>query len=83
MDIITLNKIDGTTEKVEIVICFKLENISKNNDYVFYKSNNKYFGARYIEKDGNTNLITDLSNEEKVALSNIFDKLRKAGVIKC
>lgn len=80
MDTMTLNKNDGTTETVEIVMTFKLDKFN-NDDYVIYKSNDKYFGARYLEKDENTDLITDLSDDEKKALSDIFDKFRKGGMI--
>ena len=80
MDKMILNKIDGTTEEVEIVRSFKLENLNQD-DYVIYKNNNKYYGAKYIENNGNTDLITDLSDMEKNALSEIFDKLSKGGII--
>ena len=82
MDTMTLNKEDGTIEEIEIVITFKLENFN-NDDYVIYKTNNEFFGAKYIEKSGNTELITDLSDEEKKSLSEIFEKLRKEGIIQC
>lgn len=80
MDKMTLNKSDGTTEEVEIVMTFKLENFN-NDDYVIYKNNEKFFGAKFFEKEGNTELITDLSDEEKEAVSNLFNKLHEGGII--
>lgn len=76
----TLNKSDGSTEEIEIVMTLKLENIN-NNDYVIYKSKDKYFGARYLEENGNTELITDLSDIEKKSLSELFDKLNNGEMI--
>ena len=80
MDTMILNKVDGSTEEIEIVMTFKLEYFN-NNDYVIYKQNNEYYAAKYVEKDENTELITDLSDEEKKSVSQIFEKLHKGGVI--
>lgn len=80
MDTMTLIKEDGTTEEVEIVMTFKIEKYKKN-DYVIYKSNDKYFGARFVEKDGNTELNTDLSDVEKGEIAKIFMKLHEGGII--
>lgn len=81
MDTMILNKKDGTTEEVEIMMSFKLEEFN-NSDYVFYKNNEgAYFAAKYIEKDGNTELITDLSENERNVLSRIFDKFKKGGIL--
>jgi len=80
MDTMILNKKDGSTEIAEIVTTFKLENFN-NNDYVIYKNNKEYYAARYEEKEGSVDLITDLTDEEKKALNNIFEKLHKGGVI--
>lgn len=80
MDEMTLNKKDGTSEKVEILMTFKIDHFN-DNDYVIYKNDEKYYAARYIEENGNTNLITDLSDEEKEALSTMFDKLHNGGLI--
>lgn len=80
MDTMILTKEDGTTEEVEIVITFKLERFN-NNDYVFYRIKDKYYGARFIEENGSSNLITDLSSEEKESLSEIFKKMHEGGII--
>ena len=80
MDILTLNKNDGNKEEVEIVMTFKLEQFN-NNDYVIYKCKNEYYGAKYIEKNTTTELITNLSKEERDALSKIFDKLHEKGIV--
>jgi len=80
MDTMTLTKKDGTTEEVEIVMTFKIEKYN-NNDYVIYKSQEKYYAARFIEKEGNTELITELSDEEKAGVTKIFKKLHEGGII--
>lgn len=81
MDKMVLNKSDGTVEEVEIVMTFKLENFNNDDDYVIYKNKDRFYAAKYFERDGNTDLNTDLSDEEKTALSSFFDKLRKGGIL--
>ncbi|HHW69509.1 MAG TPA: DUF1292 domain-containing protein [Tenericutes bacterium] len=80
MDTMTLNKLDGTTEEVEIMMTFKLERFN-DNDYVIYKSLDKFYAARYVENNGITNLETNLSEDEKEDLSKVFNKLREGGII--
>ena len=81
MDIIKLKKADGTTEEVEIVMTFVLEKFN-NNDYVIYKDkDNQHYGAKYVENDGNISLDTDLTEEEKEALTNIYTKLLKGDIV--
>jgi len=80
MDTMILNKKDGTTEEIEIMMSFKLEEFN-NSDYVIYKSNDEYYAAKYKEIGGNTELITDLSDKEKNSLSKIFDKFKKGGIL--
>ena len=80
MDIMILNKMDGTTEVVEIVMTFKLEKFN-NDDYVIYKNNDRFYAAKYIEKYGNTHLKTNLEDDEKKLLFEMFDKLRNGGII--
>lgn len=82
MDKMILNKDDGTGIEVEIVMTFKLEKFN-NNDYVIYKHNNEYFGAKYIDKNEETILETNLTNNEKKALNEAFENLTKIGVIQC
>ena len=80
MDTMTLVNADGTKEEIEIVVTFKIKEFN-DNDYVIYKNNDDFFGARYIEENDNVDLITDLSKEEQKAMSEIFEKLRKGEVI--
>jgi hypothetical protein len=80
MDTMILNKADGATEEVEIVMTFKLEKFN-NDDYVIYKNNDKYYAAKYVENGENTDLTTDLSDDEKQSLSEMFDKLRNGGIL--
>ena len=80
MDAMTLTKIDGTTEEVEIVMTFKLEEIS-DKDYVIYKSNGDYYGASFVVKDDITDLDTNLTFEEQEKMNEVFEKLHKGGII--
>lgn len=77
MNIMTLNKEDGATCDVEIVMTFKLEN--HIDDYIIYKLDNEYYGAKYYDDGMKTSLETDLSNEEKEALNNVFKSVMKDG----
>lgn len=80
MDKLILTNIDGTTLEVEIVATFKIQELG-DSDYVIYKDNNKYFGARYEETNGTVDLITDLSDNEKKLLNEVFDKLCEGEII--
>ena len=80
MNTITLTKNDGTTEEIEIVMTFKLEEIS-DKDYVIYKSNGDYYGASFVVKDDITDLDTNLTFEEQEQMNEVFEKLHKWGII--
>lgn len=82
MDLMTLRNEDGTSTEVEIVVTFKIEELG-DNDYVIYKENEKFFGAKYVENDGIVDLIVDLSDDEKNKLSEVFKKLCSGGIIQC
>ena len=77
MNIMTLNKSDGTTQEVELVARFKLDKF--DHDYIFYKLNNDHYAAKFIEDDNNTTLITTFSKEETLALTKIYESLVKGG----
>jgi len=80
MDTMTLTNVDGTTEEVEIVMTFKLENIN-NKDYVIYKSKGEYYGASFLENKNITELDTNLSTEEQEQMAQVFETLHKGGII--
>ena len=80
MDTMTLTNNNGTKEEIEIIMTFKLENIS-DKDYVIYKSKGEYYGASFIENNNLTELNTNLSYEEQEQLSQVFEKLHKGGII--
>ena len=80
MDTMTLTNVDGTTEEVEIVMTFKLENIN-NKDYVIYKSKGEYYGASFLENNDITELDTNLSTEEQEQMAQVFETLHKGGII--
>lgn len=75
--IITLS--DGSTEKMEVVATFRLEETSK--DCIIYKSinNQKYYAASYNTDSDYSNLDTNFSESEKEQLNKIFNKLKLGG----
>jgi len=79
MNFMILNNKDGNTCEVEIVIIFNLENC--DDDYVIYKLENEYYGAKYYDKDEKTYLITELSIEEQETLNNVFKTVVKEGIL--
>lgn len=80
MDNMTLIKADGTEVEVEIIVTFQIKEFN-NDDYVIYKDENKFYAAKYVDDGENVTLITSLSDKEKVALSDVFKKLKQGGVI--
>ena len=77
MNIMTLNKSDGTTQEVELIAKFKLDKF--DHDYIFYKLNNEHYAAKFIENENDTTLITTFSKEETLALTKIYETLVKGG----
>lgn len=78
-DYITITKIDGNVEQMEVVATFKLEETSK--DYIIYKSlnDNKYYAASYDSGSEYSNLNTILTDKEKEQLNQIFNSLNYGG----
>ena len=78
-DFITIAKIDGSSEQMEVVATFKLEESSKN--CIIYKSINdqKYYVASYDTDLDYSNLNTDFSESEKEQLNKIFNTLNFGG----
>ncbi len=71
-DYITITNKDGSTVEAEIYSKFEIENLGK---YILYKINDEMFGAKYIVKDNNTVLNTDLSEEEKKTINELFQSM--------
>lgn len=80
-DYITITKNDGSTEKMEVVATFRLEDTSK--DCIIYKDlhGNKYYAASYNNSLDFTNLNTDFTEKEKEQIKQIFDELKNGGEI--
>ena len=78
-DYITITKVDGSTELMEVVATFKLEETSKN--CIIYKSisDEKYYAASYDTDSDYSNLNTDFTESEKEQLNKIFNKLSHGG----
>lgn len=80
-DYITVPKADGTTEQMEVVATFKLEEAAKN--CIIYKSLNseEYYAASYNDDLDYSSLNTDFSDKEKEQLNQIFKALNYGGEI--
>lgn len=78
-DFITVIKSDGSSEQMEVVLTFKLEETSKN--CIIYKSinNQNYYAASYDEDTEYSNLNTNFSDKEKEYLNEIFKELITRG----
>lgn len=70
-DFITINTKDGK-KKAELVSKFNIEELG---EFVIYKLDNKFYGAKYKFDGENTTLITDLTNAEKKVLNEVFMQL--------
>ena len=70
-DYITINTTNGQ-KQAELVSTFELRGLG---EYVIYKLEGKYFGAKYKVEGDNTTLITDLNDVEKKALNEVFKQL--------
>lgn len=80
-DYITIAKADGTSEQMEVVATFKLEESAK--DCIIYKSLNgeKYYAASYSGNSDYSNLNTDFTDKEIEQLNQIFKALNYGGEI--
>lgn len=78
-DFISITKADGSSEQMEVVAIFKLEESSKN--CIIYKSTSeqKYYAASYDENSDYSNLNTNFSETEKEQLNKIFNALNLRG----
>ena len=81
-DYIIITKDDGSSEKMEIIATFRLEETSK--DCIIYKNLNPadehYYAAAYDSGTNYSNLNTDFNEDEKQALNKIFEAIKKWGV---
>ena len=70
-DYVTINT-DNGLKQAELVSKFKIPNLG---DYVIYKLDDEFYGAKYKIDGDNTTLITDLSLQEQKALNEVFEQL--------
>ena len=70
-DFVTVNTENGKKE-AELVSKFKIPNLG---DYVIYKLDGEFYGAKYKIDEDNTTLITDLTEKEQQALNEVFQQL--------
>lgn len=79
-DYITICKSNGSTEQMEVVATFKLEETSK--DCIIYRSlkENKYYAASYDKNSDYTILNTFFTSQEKEQLNKIFEAINKGEI---
>jgi len=70
--ITTLVMSDGSEKEIEIIYVVNIEN---KGDYVIYKLDDDFYGAKYEYNGEDTELNADLSDEEKEALNKAFEKM--------
>lgn len=68
-DYITINTTDGTKKDAELVTKFEIQGLG---EYVIYKLDGKFYGAKYEFDGTNTKLITDLTDSEKKILNEMM-----------
>lgn len=71
-DFITINTIDGAKTKAELVTKFEIQGLG---EYVIYKLDGAFYGAKYKFDGTNTRLITNLTDNEKNILNEMLYKL--------
>lgn len=77
---ITVEKDDGSSEEMEVILAFKLEESGK--DCIIYRSeiDKKYYAASYNKDSDYTDLNTDFTDKEKDQIQAIFKTLSGGGV---
>ena len=77
---ITVEKEDGTSEEMEVIMAFKLEESGK--DCLIYKSNvdNKYYAASYNKDLDYTDLDTNFTDREKDQIQAVFNTFNGGGI---
>lgn len=71
-DFITINTIDGIKKNAELVTKFEIQGLG---EYVIYKLDGLFYGAKYKFDGKNTRLITDLTDSEKNILNEMLSNL--------
>jgi len=79
-DFITIIKEDRSSEQMEVVTTFRLEETAK--DCIIYKSfDGHYYAASYDSNTDYSNLNTNFTEEEKKQLNKIFEELKNGGEV--
>lgn len=68
-DYITINTKNGMKRNAQLVSKFEIQGLG---EYVIYKLDGKLYGAKYKFDGENTTLITDLTDNEKKVLNDVF-----------
>lgn len=66
---------NGEKKVAEVIASFRIGKFDGN--YVIYKVDDEYYGAKYEENKDETNLITDLSKQEKELITEFYSKLQE------
>lgn len=71
-DFITITTKDGIQKNAELVSKFDIQGLG---EYVIYKLDSIFYGAKYKFDGEKTILVTDLTDGEKKALNDVFIQL--------
>jgi len=63
---------DEGEKEAEIISFINIENLG---DYIIYRVDKDFYGAKYELDGDDANLITDLSDKEKEALNEVFERM--------
>lgn len=73
-DFIMIDTNDGNSIQAELVTKYSVQGLG---DYVIYKIDGEYYGAKYNQDGDNTSLITDLNDKEIKILDSILESIEE------
>ncbi|MBQ6323977.1 MAG: hypothetical protein IJI22_03995 [Bacilli bacterium] len=71
-DYITIITDNGIKKTAELINKFEIQGLG---EYIIYKLDNAFYGAKYEFDGENTKLITDLTDNEKASLNEMFKQM--------
>lgn len=73
-DFIMVDTSDGKKAEAELVCKYSIQNLG---NYVIYKIDGEYYGAKYEQNEDNISLITDLNDKEIKILDSILESIEE------
>lgn len=78
-DVIVILRTSNGEKQADIIVSFNIEGY--DGEYVIYKVDNEYFGAKYKNQNDSSELISDLSEHEKQIINEFYLEYQKEGDI--